>query len=63
MSTCARKVAIAQPVGNQETNCVGERERERERGEARITVWVGMKETGMGKRKEDRKWFSLYVGV
>lgn len=39
------------------------RERERERGEARITVWVGMKETGMGKRKEDRKWFSLYVGV
>lgn len=32
-STCARKVAIAQLVGNQETNCVGEREREREGGE------------------------------
>lgn len=30
-STCARKVAIAQPVGNQEINCVGEREREGER--------------------------------
>lgn len=29
VSACARKVAIAQLVGKQETNCVGERERER----------------------------------
>lgn len=32
----------------QEINCVGERE-------ARITVWVGMKEKDMRKGKEDRK--------
>lgn len=31
VSVCAKKVATAQPVGNQETNCVGERER-REKG-------------------------------
>ena len=61
-SVCARKVATAQPVGKQERNCVWEREGERER-KARITVWVGMKEQEMGKRKEDRKWFGLYVGV
>lgn len=39
------------------------REREREKRKARITVWVGMKEKEMGKRKEGRKWFGLYVGV
>lgn len=53
-------MVAAQPVGNQETNCVGERERETE---ARITVWVGMKKKEMGKRKKERKWFCLYVGV
>lgn len=44
-SVCAKKVATAQPVGNQETNCVGERARRK----ARITVWVAMKEKEMGK--------------
>lgn len=48
MSECAKKMAVGQRVGNQETNCVGERERER-REKARITVWVGMKEKEMGK--------------
>lgn len=37
--------------------------REREKRKARITVWVGIKEKEMGKRKENRKWFGLYVGV
>lgn len=37
--------------------------RETEKRKARITVWVGIKEKEMGKRKENRKWFGLYVGV
>jgi hypothetical protein len=36
--------------------------REKER-EARITAWVGMKEKEMGGRKQERRWFDLYVGV
>lgn len=39
------------------------REREREKRKAKITVWVGMKKKEIGKRKEDRKWFGLCVGV
>lgn len=53
-------MAAAQPVEIQETECVGERKRERA---ARITAWVAAKEKEMRKRSRERKWFSLHVGV
>lgn len=40
VSPCARKVAAAQPVGKQETNCVGDRKRERRERLGLLCGWV-----------------------
>lgn len=62
VSECAKRMAVGQLVGNQETNCVGERERER-REKGQDYCVGGYERERDGKRKEDGKWFSLNVGV